>query len=191
MPDEIRDAVEKFEHEELEKQRQSTQDAATTAEEEARKAEHEMSLEVERIKGEVQAMVKRKADERVPIGEAVLTKKARVEEDSESDDYEEEWQREAAAQLAAEAEAEKIRLEELEQERKAADEELQRLQAAQINMPERVDLSLEEAKALFKVSVSPNFYFPNFECVVITGSIERQGHKSAASVGYLSTFLRE
>jgi hypothetical protein len=154
VPDEIRDAVEKLEHEELEKQRQSTQDVATVAEEEARKAEREMSLEVERVKGEVQAMVKRKADERVPVDEVIRTKKARVEEDSESDDYEEEWQREAAAQLAAEAEVEKKRLEELEQARKEAEEELQRLRAAQINMPERVDLSLDEAKALFKVSAS-------------------------------------
>ena len=154
MPDEIRDAVEKLEHQELEKQRQSTQDVATVAEEETRKAEREMSLEVERVKGEVQAMVKRKADECAPIDEIIRTKKARVEDDSESDDYEEEWQREAAAQLSAEAEAEKKRLEELEQARKEAEEELQRLRAAQINMPERVDLSLEEAKALFKVSTS-------------------------------------
>jgi hypothetical protein len=158
VPDEIQDEVEKFEYEESEKQGQPKPNAVTVAEEEARKAEREISLEVERIKGEVQAMVKRKAEELVSIDEVVITKKARVEqeeqeeqeEDSESD--EEEWQREAAVQLAAEAEAERKRLEEMERAQKAAEEEAQRLRAAQINMPERVDLSLEEAKALFKVS---------------------------------------
>ena len=68
-----------------------------------------------------------------------------------------EWQREAAAQLAAEAEEEERRREE---ERQRQEEEAKRLKEAekqkgapQLNMPERVDLSIDEAKALFKVCV--------------------------------------
>lgn len=164
VPDEIRDAVEQFEREEAEKLKHHKQDPVTAAAAaEAQKVERELSLEVERVKGEVQAMVKRKAEEVVPIDEVVVTKKVRVEqyeqeEDSESDE-EEEWQREAAAQLAAEAEAERKRVAEMERTQRAAEEEVERLKAAQINMPERVDLSLEEAKALFKVSVSVNFCY--------------------------------
>lgn len=151
VPDEIRDIVEKLEREESEERKQSKRDADADAEEVAREKEREMILEVERIKGEVQAMVKRKAEETAIIDEAVIIKKAKAEVDEREDDSEsdeEEWQQEAAAQLAAEAEAEKKRSEEVERARKATEEEQQRLQ---INMPERVDLSLEEAKALFKV----------------------------------------
>jgi hypothetical protein len=154
VPEEIQDAVKNLEREE-ERSSQPKRDAAIEAEEEARTAERE---EVERVKGEVQAMVKRKIEEVVPIEEVVVTKWARVEQDeeaneSESEEEEEDWQREAAAQLAAEAEEERKRLEEAERARKGAEEEARRLQAAQINMPERVDLSTEEAKALFKASV--------------------------------------
>jgi hypothetical protein len=199
VPDELQDAVEELEREESEKLEQLKRDEVTVGEEAAKRVEREMSLEVERIKGEVQAMVKRKAEELVPNDEVIITKKVRVEqdeqdeqEDSESD--EEEWQREAAAQLAAEAEAEKKRVEDMERAQKAAEEEVQRLQAAQINMPERVDLSLEEAKALFKVSVSCCCYFSsssfNF-CVLITGSTEREEHQSTASLGCFSTSVCE
>ena len=66
------------------------------------------------------------------------------------------WQREAAAQLAAEAEADERRKKEEEEERKREEaEELNRKAKEKgsltINMPARVDLSIEEAKALFKV----------------------------------------
>jgi len=156
VPEEIQDAVEELEHQESQELGHPKPD--TIAEEEARKAEHELSLEVARVKAEVQAMVKRKAEKLVYIDEGVITKKARIEEDEQEGDGEsdeEEWQREAAAQLAFEAEADRKRLEETERAQKAAEDEVQRLQAtAPINMPERVDLSLEEAKALFKESVS-------------------------------------
>jgi hypothetical protein len=181
VPDEIRNAVEEFEREELEKLGQSKRNELNAAQEEAERVEYEMSLEVERIKGEVQAMVKRKAEgELVPIDEVIITKKVRVdqdeqdEQDSESD--EEEWQREAVAQLAAEAEAEKKRVEDMERAQQAAEEEAQRSQAAQINMPERVDLSLEEAKALFKVSVLSFLSCSNLTFCVSTGFTEREGY---------------
>ena len=67
----------------------------------------------------------------------------------------EDWQKEAAAQLAAEAEEEERHKEE---EKKQKEEEARKLKEAekqkgapQLNMPDRVDLSIDEAKALFKV----------------------------------------
>ncbi|KAJ7283667.1 Hsp90 protein-domain-containing protein [Mycena rebaudengoi] len=143
VPDEIKAAVDLLDKQEKEKDQQAS--AAAGNDEEER--------EIARIKKEV--MVKRKAEEPVPIDEVVVTKRVKTdadeteEESGESD--EEEWQQEAAAQLAAEAEVEKTRAEEAAKALKAEEEaESQRLLAAQLNMPKRVDLSVEEAKALFK-----------------------------------------
>ncbi|KII94772.1 hypothetical protein PLICRDRAFT_99110 [Plicaturopsis crispa FD-325 SS-3] len=156
VPDEIKEALETLEQSEAEEQRLASEKQA----EQARRAEQERLLEVERIKAEVQDMVKRKAED-VPLDEVVVSKKARVEEvpdedadggeESEESEEEEEWQREAAAQLAAEAEEEKKRQEEeARREKQAAEEEARKAKMAQLDMPARVDLSLEEAKALFK-----------------------------------------
>jgi transcription elongation regulator 1 len=150
VPDEIAEAVRALElDEEAEESRKA---------EEARKTEEE--AEVERVKREAQeASNKRKAGEK-PV-EGVKSKKARVEEVKDEDEggdddesEEEEWQRDAAAQLAAEAEeAEKKRKE--EEELAKAEEQRQKdemeAKAKQLNLPDRVDLSLDEAKALFKV----------------------------------------
>lgn len=127
---------------------------------------------IDRIKNELKGTVKRKAEE-TPLYELVMAKKAKVDndgkdetdsdgdEDEDEDDEEEEWQREAAAQLAAEAEEERQRQEEQkkreeveEQKQKELEAEAQRAQATRsINMPTKVDLSIDEAKALFKVSI--------------------------------------
>jgi flagellar biosynthesis GTPase FlhF len=115
--------------------------------------------EVERVKAEVHELVKRKADS-VPSAEKSTPKKAKVEVEEESEDTsgeedaEEEWQREAAQQLAKEAEEARQRAEaEAEEQKRKAKEEEEALakKARELNMPARVDLSLEEAKALFKV----------------------------------------
>lgn len=86
-----------------------------------------------------------------------INKKAKVDDDEDDEDEtseDEDWQRQAAEQLAAEAEAEgeRKRVEaEMEKER---DLEVQRTRAAaEIIMPQKVDLSIEEGKALFKVSL--------------------------------------
>ncbi|TDL13252.1 hypothetical protein BD410DRAFT_735577 [Rickenella mellea] len=99
------------------------------------------------------------------MDEIIVSKKARVEDAEEDEDEEdadeseeEEWQKEAAAQMAAEAEEDARRQEEeaklAEEEAKKAEKELKKKAAAKgtagINMPARVDLSIEEAKALFK-----------------------------------------
>ncbi|PCH41166.1 hypothetical protein WOLCODRAFT_71349 [Wolfiporia cocos MD-104 SS10] len=164
VPEEIRDAVAALEREEEEKREREEREMKEKAEEEAKRAEEERIREMERIKSEVQDMVgKRKAEETVPLDEVVVTKKAKVDEEDEGEEQEseeeeeeeeEEWQREAAAQLAAEAEEEKRKQEE---ERKQQEEEAKRAKEAehvrgkaQINMPDKVDLSIEEAKALFK-----------------------------------------
>ncbi|KAI0650305.1 hypothetical protein C8Q79DRAFT_902891 [Trametes meyenii] len=161
VPDEIKEAVEQLEREEALKK-------AKEADEAARRAEEEKNREVERIQKEVQGAVgKRKATEVVPVDEIVVSKKAKVDggtededmggeddEDDDESDEEEEWQREAAAQLEKEAEEERQRQEE---EKKRKEEEARQLKEAekqkgtpQINMPARVDLSIDEAKALFK-----------------------------------------
>ncbi|KAH0839764.1 Hsp90 protein-domain-containing protein [Lanmaoa asiatica] len=140
-------------------------------EEEAVKIEREREEEVDRVKAEVQGLVKRrKRGELEPLDEVVITKKARVEEDGGEEDEDEEgqneedeeeedeseeeedWQKEAAAQLAAEAEEdEKRREEEAKRVKEVEEAEVKRAQEKQpLSMPDRVDLSLDEAKALFK-----------------------------------------
>ncbi|KAG1820201.1 Hsp90 protein-domain-containing protein [Suillus subaureus] len=169
MPEEIKDAVEAFERAEEHVEAQKQQQEAK--EKDIQKLGFEEEQELKRIKTEMQGLVKRKAEEPQPLDEVVISKKARVEEEEEegegegedddddddddgSEEGEEEWQREAAAQLAAEAEEETKKLEEearLAQE--AEDTEAKKMQEnerSQLNMPDRVDLSIEEAKALFK-----------------------------------------
>ncbi|KLO09674.1 hypothetical protein SCHPADRAFT_879154 [Schizopora paradoxa] len=145
VPEEIKDAVEVLEAKE-------TATGVTRVDREAKK-------EIERVKREV----KRKLDEGpVPLDEVDISqKRAKVEEedeegeddDDEEEEEEEEWQREAAAQLAAEAEEEERRKREEEEDAKRKEkeeqEEFQR-KAKALNMPARVDLSVDEAKALFK-----------------------------------------
>ncbi|KAF5331523.1 hypothetical protein D9611_007685 [Ephemerocybe angulata] len=127
--------------------------------------------QTEKAKGKAKAPKegkrKRDEDQTLPIDE-VVSKKVKVDEegneegtssDEDSDsEEEEEWQREAAEQLAREAEEERIRKEEEakraeEEERKAKEEAEKAAKEGglpKLNMPDRVDLSLEEGKALFK-----------------------------------------
>lgn len=165
--------------------------------------EREREEEVDRIKAEVQGLVKRrKRGEREPLDEVVITKKARieedggeeaeVEEDQDEDEEEEEesesgseedWQKEAAAQLAAEAEEDETRREEEAKRVKEAEEaEAKRVQQP-LSMPDRVDLSLDEAKALFKV-------FSPHQSIILTltaaaDAVAREGNQSLAPLGYL------
>ncbi|KAH9918202.1 uncharacterized protein BXZ73DRAFT_53056 [Epithele typhae] len=154
VPDEIADAVARLEREEAERRAEAARNAQEEAAERALKAAREG---------------KRKAEEVVLVDEVVVTKKAKVggeeeeeeeygdedeDEDDEESEEEEEWQKEAAAQLAAEAEEEEKRraeekAREEEEARKLKEAEKQKGNA-QLNMPNRVDLSLDEAKALFK-----------------------------------------
>ncbi|KAJ7591081.1 Hsp90 protein-domain-containing protein [Mycena floridula] len=134
VPEEIKDVVD-----ELEK----TEKQAAAA-----KIDEEQMMEVERVKSQVREMVKRKADDAGSSEQ--LSKKPKVDEEAESDDSEEEeeWQREAAAQLAAEAELEQKRKD--NEARKAAAEAKRLQEAAKLLVPDNVDLSVEEGKALFK-----------------------------------------
>ncbi|CAL1700963.1 unnamed protein product [Somion occarium] len=154
VPDEIKEAVAALEKEEAQ--------AAVKKAEDTKRAEEDKKIEVERIKSEVKDMVgKRKAEKTFPVEEVVISKKPRVEEEEseeeeeeEESEEEEEWQREAAAQLAAEAEEQK----KIQEEQKKREEEEKAKQLAEaeaqknrpLHMPDRVDLSVEEAKALFK-----------------------------------------
>ncbi|SJL01980.1 uncharacterized protein ARMOST_05304 [Armillaria ostoyae] len=154
VPEEIKDALEKFEQEEAKAIEEGKLKAIREEEEAAKRAEEERDREVERIKAEVQNMVKRKAQGDVPVDEVVVSKKPKLEEKAEEDSdesEEEDWQREAAEQLAAEAKVERKRQEEEAlKEKELAEQEAKALQEKQIKIPDRVDLSIEEGKALFK-----------------------------------------
>ena len=165
VPEEIKDALLELERAEALEAEQAGLEQQET-EQEALKIEREREEEVERIKAEVQGLVKRrKLGELEPLDEVVITKKARVEEEDgegaeteenqseeDDDDENEDWQKEAAAQLAAEAEEQRIRGEEAKRAKEAEETEAKRAQEKQpLSMPDRVDLSLDEAKALFKV----------------------------------------
>lgn len=164
VPDEIAEAVATMESKEKEdEERAQIELLAQTAEAEKLK---QMEMEVERIEQETKGVIKRKADEETPLDEIVVSKKTKLESDEESEDNEdneedeeEEWQRDAAAQLAIEA-AEESRRQEEEKKRKEEDqrqkEETKSVQRV-INMPTKVDLSIDEAKALFKVQVARSF----------------------------------
>ncbi|EFI27699.1 peptide-binding protein [Coprinopsis cinerea okayama7 len=149
MPPEIAEAVQAFDTQTREQQAaKPVPGAPVTIESKAtRRAEKEAA--------------KRKREEAQPIDEIATSKKAKMEEDDEDEDddsddedsEEEEWQREAAEQLAREAEEEeKRRKEEEERLKKAKEEEERRARESkpQLNMPDKVELSIEEGKALFK-----------------------------------------
>jgi transcription elongation regulator 1 len=140
IPEEIRDAVRALD------------------EEAAAERQKQVDVEAERAKSEAEGILtKRKAD--TPAANSAAVKKLKTEastdQDSDDSDEEEDWHKEAAAQLAAEAEAEEKRKQE-EKERRAEEARRARQEmeekAAQLNLPRREDLSIEEAKALFKVS---------------------------------------
>jgi len=119
----------------------------------AHAAEAEEQIEVDRVEQETKRVIKRKADEETPLDEIVVSKKVKKESDEDSEEEEEEeWQREAAAQLAAEA-AEECRRQEEKEEDQRQKEETKTVQNV-INMPTKVDLSIDEAKALFKVQAA-------------------------------------
>ncbi len=157
VPDEIKDAVELLN---IQEENDKAQAGKEVQEEKRKDADAEQEREIERVRTEVQEVVKRKADDISQSDEVVILKKPRVgdqvegkeeeadgtEDDEESD--EEDWQREAAAQLAKETEEEERRQRE---EDEKAEAQKAKESAPQIIIPDRVDLSIEEGKALFKV----------------------------------------
>lgn len=159
VPEEIKDAVATLEREEKEKEEATALQQHANAEEREKFTE----AEAEGIRNDAEeenAKKRKEMEEPQPLDELVVTKKVRADEvesdeESEDDEPEEEWQKEAAAQLAAEAEEEERRRMEEEETRKREEEELKRKEREKgtptISMPNRVDLSLTEAKALFKV----------------------------------------
>ena len=160
IPDEIKDAVQLLDKREEDDKIQAGQQAQEVT---RRDVETEQEREIERVRMEVQEVVKRKAEDISQSDEIVISKKQRVEDQvgdkvDESDDTddgeesgEEDWQREAAAQLAKEAEEEEQRQREEDEKAKAEEARRAKESAPQITMPDRVDLSIEEGKALFKV----------------------------------------
>ena len=141
VPEEIQDAVSLLEKQSL-----------PAAPVDKKRAQEQ--AEIDRIKAEVEDATKRKADDEPDSTESAPKKRKveieEVDEDESSDDDdepEEEWQKEAAAQLAAEAEveAERQKQEELERVAEEAREKERKKEA------EKLNLSIEEGKAMFKV----------------------------------------
>ena len=137
--------------------------------EEIRSAVEELQIEERRQKDSANSQSekpsqdpnsKRKAEISLDTDEAAVNKRAKIEDndghdgdgdEDEENSEDEDWQEQAAEQLAAEAEAERKRVEAAEMEKEV---EVQRVRAAaEIIMPQKVDLSIEEGKALFKVSL--------------------------------------
>jgi hypothetical protein len=200
IPDEIKDAVELLnKREEEDKIRAGKQ----TQKETQRDVEAEQEREIERVRMELQEVVKRKAEDIPQSDEVVISKKPRVEDqvgdkvdeaddtDDSEESEEEDWQREAAAQLAKEAEEEERRQREEDEKAKAEEARIAKESAPQITIPDRVDLSIEEGKALFKVSLRCNISLIPFELsrVACTELTPGERHKSFTSLGYFSSSL--
>lgn len=163
VPDEIKDALEALEKEEEEQRQRAVHEELESVQGGIKRVDEERLQELERVKAELKGDVgKRKAEEPVAVDEVVISKKPRMDEEEEDEEEEEseeeDWQREAAVQLAAEAEEEKRKQEEreklLEEEKARESAEMEAQKNRPLNMPDRVDLSIDEAKALFKVSLS-------------------------------------
>lgn len=197
IPDEIKDAVELLNKQEEDDKIQAGKQAQ---EETPSDVEAEQEREIERVRTELQeVVVKRKAEDIPQSDEIVISKKPRVEDrvggevdeaddtDDSEESEEEDWQREAAAQLAKEAEEEERR--QREEDEKAKAEEART--APQITMPDRVDLSIEEGKALFKVRLQCNISLVSFKPsrVACTDLTPGERHKSFTSLGYVSSAL--
>jgi len=198
IPDEIKDAVELLskqdEHDKIH--------AGKQAQEETRMdVDTEQEREIERVRMELQEVVKRKAEDISQSDEIVISKKPRVEDqvrvdeaddtDDSEESEEEDWQREAAAQLAKETEEEERRQREEDEKAKAEEARRAKESAPQITMPDRVDLSIEEGKALFKVRLHCNISFVPFKLsrVTCTDLTPGERHKSFTSLGYVSSAL--
>ena len=164
VPDEIRDAVELLNRKEEEDNIQAEKESQEKAQGDAAA---EQEREIERIRMEVQEVVKRKAEDPSPLDESIISKRPRVQEQAEDepveeegteDEEEEDWQKEAATQLAKEAEEEQKRQQEEAEAAEAAQKAKQR--TLQTPIPDRVDLSIEEGKALFKVCLERGSFYP-------------------------------
>jgi transcription elongation regulator 1 len=196
VPDEIKDAVEL-----LEKQEEDDKVRAGRPPQEETQmddVEAEQKREIERVRMEVQEVVKRKVEDISLSDEIVISKKPRVgdqvgskgEEVDDTDDGEEsedeDWQREAAAQLAKEAEEEKRQREEDE---KAEEARKTKENVPQLTMPDRVDLSLEEGKALFKACLQCDIRLVplTLSRVAYTDLTSGERRQPFTSVGYVSS----
>lgn len=154
VPDEIKDGLEQLEQHERRKEEQSKT----------------KNGQMDKSEQGTPGTAKRKAEEPILVDEVFITKKSRTdndlsdendEEDMSEEDEDEQWQLEAAVQLAKEAdELRRKREQQIEVEHDPGSKENQvtesnqQAQSEQHIVPAKVDLSIEEAKALFKVSLA-------------------------------------
>jgi hypothetical protein len=198
VPDEIKDAVELFNRQEDDDKVRADRQAQEGTQMDV---DAEQEREIERVRMEVQEVVKRKVEDISLSDEVVISKKPRVEdqvgdkleeadgtEDGEESE-DEDWQREAAAQLAKEAEEEVKR--QREEDEKAEEARKAKERVPQLTMPDRVDLSLEEGKALFKVRSQCDIPLVplSLSRVACTDLTQGERHQPFASLGYISSAL--
>lgn len=153
VPDEIKDGLEQLEQLERRKEEQSKMKRG----------------QINKSEQGAPETAKRKSEESIPVDEVFITKKPRTdvdlsdesdEEDISEDEEDEQWQVEAADQLAKEADElrrkrdEQRHIEETEVREDSGSKEDQVTESNQQVVPAKVDLSIEEAKALFKVSLA-------------------------------------
>lgn len=155
VPEEIKEQVEQLERDEKEKEERKAAEKLQREEEEERQAEEEERRaeqeEIERIKQEVQRDVssgKRKALDAAEE-DRLTNKKKKVSAEThkgadDKQDSEEEWQQNISEETTLEAKQDET------PELDPALGESKMVKAA-FTVPDRVDLSLDEAKALFKV----------------------------------------
>ena len=153
VPDEIKDGLEQLEQHERKEEQSKTKNG-----------------QMDKSEQGTPGTAKRKAEEPILVDEVFITKKSRTdndlsdendEEDMSEEDEDEQWQLEAAVQLAKEAdELRRKREQQIEVEQDPGSKENQvtesnqQAQSEQHIVPAKVDLSIEEAKALFKVSLA-------------------------------------
>ncbi|KAF7355280.1 Transcription elongation regulator 1 [Mycena sanguinolenta] len=88
VPDEIKEAVEALEKQEREEKEKEAEATASA----------DVHREIDRIKNEVADAVKRKAEEPVPVDEIVISKKAKIEDESDDENEpEEDWEKEGGS----------------------------------------------------------------------------------------------
>ena len=211
VPEEIKELVEVMEREEKEKEakeieakaQQKLEDRERETDEIKRKEREEVERVMEEVKDAV-AAGKRKAAEPPEEDENSEHKKPRVGEVIE-EEPDEQWQRRIAEEMVTEVEGDAgDTMTQLPQvvddpEHSLTSDEKDSRQAStappdttnnnqpSFKVPDRVDLSIEEAKALFKVRLRSLLCRFSAKETLNTDSSARKEHQSAPSMGYISS----
>lgn len=178
VPDEIKDIVEQMEREEQEKiQMQKEAEVAALAE--TRNAKRKAEEKEHRSRGKKKKP--KTGESPQPESPKRKTPTPRTVEDQPAEDEDEAWKRQMAEKLAME--------EDTQATTELAPPKMTTAEAAKqiFDVPARVDISLEEGKALFKVRLSIFF------STILTTRVDpiaREGYQPPASLGEITTVIR-